>query len=270
MEADVPFPVTPREEYDKNPLEEVICQLRFPTILKIGAAAPVEFQERIRKLYPNYEEAVESLQIPRALSELVSQLQISVPSISTKRYRFSTSDDSRSVVLTPEFLAFTEAKYQRWTTLKEQIQFVEREFRSVYSPEFYSRVGLRYRDKIVRSKLDLANVDWRELLNPDLTGFLGDDAHAGLVRKTRGEVEMALPGMEGDTITLRHGLIHDGGLKEDVYVMDIDLHTQARSTPEDVYGILDRFNAVAGNFFRWAVGARLRNALVPRRLGEEQ
>ena len=34
--------------YARSPLVEVICQLRFPAILSIGANDPVDFQEAIR------------------------------------------------------------------------------------------------------------------------------------------------------------------------------------------------------------------------------
>ena len=45
--------------YAKAQLAEVICQLRFPTILRIGASEPADFQERIRENYPRYSRNVE-------------------------------------------------------------------------------------------------------------------------------------------------------------------------------------------------------------------
>lgn len=41
--------------YAKRQLVEVICQLRFPEILKIDVSEPADFQERIRRDYPQYE-----------------------------------------------------------------------------------------------------------------------------------------------------------------------------------------------------------------------
>ena len=55
----MPFPEVKRIIYKKNPLDKVICQLRFPTILKIEKEIPAEFQERIRKEFPNYSESTE-------------------------------------------------------------------------------------------------------------------------------------------------------------------------------------------------------------------
>lgn len=41
-----------RYQYAKSPLVEVICQLRFPTILSIGSQEPAAFQEAIRREFP--------------------------------------------------------------------------------------------------------------------------------------------------------------------------------------------------------------------------
>ena len=44
----MPFPDAKRIIFRKNPLTEVVCQLRFPPILKIDAEVPANFQEAIR------------------------------------------------------------------------------------------------------------------------------------------------------------------------------------------------------------------------------
>lgn len=41
--ANMSLPDVPRVLYAKAPLEQVICQLRFPTILKINLETPPEF-----------------------------------------------------------------------------------------------------------------------------------------------------------------------------------------------------------------------------------
>lgn len=50
------FPETPRVIYAKNPLFEVICQLRFPAILKIDSEIPAGFQEKLRASFPLFRE----------------------------------------------------------------------------------------------------------------------------------------------------------------------------------------------------------------------
>ena len=48
--------------YQKNPLVEVILQIKFPTILSINAKDPVDFQDAIRQEYPIYQLAIENEQ----------------------------------------------------------------------------------------------------------------------------------------------------------------------------------------------------------------
>ena len=48
----MPFPEATRVIYHKNPLTDVICQLRFPPILKIDSEIPSLFQDTIREQYP--------------------------------------------------------------------------------------------------------------------------------------------------------------------------------------------------------------------------
>lgn len=45
--------------YGKGQLIEVICQLRFPTILSIDTREPADFQETIRAAFPRYQCQVE-------------------------------------------------------------------------------------------------------------------------------------------------------------------------------------------------------------------
>ena len=55
----MPFPPAQRVLYNKSPLEQVICQLRFPPILRIDSDLPADFQDRIRNQFPNFGEASE-------------------------------------------------------------------------------------------------------------------------------------------------------------------------------------------------------------------
>lgn len=48
------FEQTARMRYENSPLLEVICQIRFPTILSVSAKEPAEFQEAVRGAFPRY------------------------------------------------------------------------------------------------------------------------------------------------------------------------------------------------------------------------
>ena len=48
------FSDRPRTHYEKPLAHEVICQLRFPSILTINSVEPADFQEAIRPEFPPY------------------------------------------------------------------------------------------------------------------------------------------------------------------------------------------------------------------------
>lgn len=73
------FSDRPRTHYEKTLAHEVICQLRFPTILSINNVEPADFQERIREDFPQYARKQDVLP-PR--SSTVSQ-SLSLPSPTT-------------------------------------------------------------------------------------------------------------------------------------------------------------------------------------------
>jgi len=272
----VSFPISAREEYENNPLEEVICQLRFPTILKINTESPAEFQDDIRKRYPLYEKGGDlDIQlpegIPQGFSNLISELNISAmlgPLTPPVRHRFVTSEGTRSVALVQNFFAISETDYRRWSNLRDEIEIVEQNFAKIYEPEFYSRIGLRYRDKIRRSTLGVADLEWSLLLNADLTGFFGDLDFAKDIFRTMSRIEMQMPEVPGARMTLQHGLATANGEDEPSYIIDIDLYTTERSTSENAFQTLDSFNSIAGNIFRWAITDRLKDAMGTRVLND--
>ena len=164
------FPASERIVYGRHTLNQVICQLRFPTILAIGSEPPTAFQDRVRAEYPVYQRQ-EMPFLPTQIADFISSLPVR-PSASVA-HQFSTSDLKRSITLAPEFLAITESDYEEWPVLRRQIDAVQTKLEQIYVPAFYSRVGLRYQDVIDRDDAGVADRGWRELVNPPLTGLLG-------------------------------------------------------------------------------------------------
>src|SRR5579863_5852318 len=101
---DFPLPIEPRIIYDKNPLEFVICQLRFPSILKIETELPSAFQEVIRETFPLFNELRSNPNVGIDLSKLLgTNLPIAIP----RTYQFTSSDSNWEVTLTRESLALS-------------------------------------------------------------------------------------------------------------------------------------------------------------------
>ena len=267
------FPESPRVIYKQNPLEEVLCQLRFPTILAIKTVDPAAFQNEIRSSYPLYSKEGDdsllsgvSLGLPKDVANIVSQLPIAKVGEGVT-HKFLTENSARFISLSSEFLAVTETDYRRGEEFKGQIKLAVDAVEAQYHPSFYSRIGLRYVDIIDKSKIGLAEATWDSLINPAVVGMLGAADIGDMVQEIRSVVVMELDRevVVGGMVRVRHGIVK-GDDDAEAYKIDVDLFTGERSEADDVIGTLDIFNGLAGNLFRWVITDELRDALGPEEL----
>lgn len=148
-----------RVKYNRCPLVEVIFQLRFPTILSINSKQPADFQEKIRKEYPFYDEGIEE---QNELLINTNGKSTQVKSSQNKNYSFVSVDKTYKVNLTSTFIAISTRKYTQWEEFSEKVRQVVKAFQETYEVPFYTRVGLRYIDVIQRSVLGLSNEKWSD------------------------------------------------------------------------------------------------------------
>ena len=110
------FPDTKRVIYEKNPLVEVICQLRFPTILRISQQQPVDFQDKIRFDYPIFEFS-QGNQIPQEMLHIMQKLGKKL--INNQAYVFKSEDLNWQIVLNQESVTLSTKDYKRYEIFKE-------------------------------------------------------------------------------------------------------------------------------------------------------
>ncbi len=259
----MPFPPSNRVIYERNPLQEVICQLRFPPILEISSQEPAAFQNTIRAVYPLYERDEPGIGLPKEFPREVAALLRGSGIDAPPTHKFLTEDSSRMISLSRDFVAVSDKQYLRWEKFREEVGRAVQAIEKVYNPSFYSRIGLRYRDVIDKSDLELADEKWDSLVKESLIGVLGTQEVGDFVQKIWTEASIKIDEVPGGAVTLRHGLRDDpdgGNLK---YVIDADFFTTAKEAMEDVFGVLDRFNKMAGYLFRWAIKEKLHRALIP-------
>lgn len=257
----MPFPSSERVLFKKNPLEEVICQLRFPTILAIGSESPVAFQNKIRSGYPLYER--EDSPLPKEVVQLLGSLSPSKSIEETVNHKFITEDSRRLISLAPDFVAISEYKYERWNFFYEEFVKAQRALEEIYQPTFYSRIGLRYRDVIDKEKIGLRDTSWPDLLQPPLIGLLGIPDLTAQIHTIKTEATIGIEEVSGGWVTIRHGIVIRRETGKRLYVIDADFYTEERRRSEDVAGILGAFNKISGNLFRWAITPKLHAALEP-------
>ncbi|MGE0134837.1 MAG: TIGR04255 family protein [Dehalococcoidia bacterium] len=267
----VAFPVAERVIYERNPLAEVICQLRFSPILEIEVQPPAEFQRRIRLDYPEY--AVNQraefpvADLPPDLARALNAVAQGIIDHKTA-HNFVSSDGFWTVALTKDFVALSTKKYYRWEEFRRRLDLII-DALGVYEVPYFTRIGLRYRDAINRTSLGIPNTSWGELLQPYIAGELvaselADSAIVEMRRLSRMKLDNQLQ------VALQHGLARhdekdDSG--ESIFLFDADLFTEERIDASDrtkVLELLDSANAHARNLFRWAITDRLHSALGPR------
>lgn len=256
----MPFPKSQRIIYKNNPLQEVVCQLRYPRIMQIESTSPADFQDRIRQEYPLSEQKIQNL-IPSELNQFLSPDLIKATSqgVSRQAYDFFSKDKEWQVGLTSEFVSLVSYNYVRWGEFFRRIGEVTEALTDTYQPGFYSRVGLRFVNVIEKEMYGFQNSSWKDLINPSVVGLfasnelLDDEIEASTQRTT-----ISL-GNEG-SLTTRLGLAKNEKGKT-AFVIDNDFF--AEGDISDVRKCLEEFHKHAGHVFRYCTTERLRQGLEP-------
>jgi uncharacterized protein (TIGR04255 family) len=260
-----PLPASQRVVYERNPLIEVICQVRFPPVLRIVAEPPAEFQERIRGEYPLMNEKwPDAIELPQGIPALVADVvKNALPKGKLVGYDFASADEKWKVSLTREFLALTTTTYRRWEEFRTHLHEPLNALMEIYTPAFFNRVGLRYQDLIRRSALGLGpETAWADLLKPHVAGILAVPELAASVDDALSQTVINFPCFRSK-VRINYGIVQAADSKEDCYLIDSDFFTDERTNSSDVHTILDYFNRQSGRLFHWCIQDRLHAAMEP-------
>jgi uncharacterized protein (TIGR04255 family) len=174
-------------------------------------------------------------------------------------HQFRSADLVWTLTLNRDFVALSTTAYTRWSDFQERFGKPFTALREIYSPAFFTRIGLRYRDRIKRKELGLESVHWRELLKSAVVGELGDPDIGPNVEHMLREIVIKLSSDAG-LVRIVHGLEQAG----QHYVIDSDFYTEGQIDTGAASDVLDSFNRRAGKLFRWCIQDRLHNAMDPR------
>lgn len=252
------FPDFPKVVYKRNPLEFVVCEFRFPPILKIDVDVPAQFQEMLRDEYPLYKQLVPLSFGPPELNKL---LESANAALMAKSHQFLSVDELWEVSLRRDALSLTCRKYSRWDTFREKLAVPWKALLELYGPQFIVRIGLRYRDVVSKDKLGLQHAGWNELLDQKMVGEFHTPL-APLVAGSWHQIAWKLQ-REETQIMLQHGLQAVPPSSDVAYIFDTDISTQARKEPKDVFDILKFYNKHSWSVFRSCISDKLHNALEP-------
>ena len=249
--------------YMNNQLGEVICQLRFPEILTIGANVPVAFQEAIRDEYPQYS-AQQETPAPK-LTGGPGNFQVENQP-TTVNYHFVSEDGTWRVNLTSKFISLACTQYTSWEDFARKLDKPLAAFIKVYKPAYFERVGLRYLNFFSRSSLGLHNVPFRELINPIYLGPLADeDVNEGQSGRCTVEVELGLKAGCRLKLHAGPGMVKRGGQadQELKFIFDQDLFLPGKVPMNMTTGALNTLHSQAFSIFRGAITDTLHDAMAP-------
>jgi len=248
------FPDRDRVIYTSNPLQEVICQIRFPRVLEIESRLPVDFQKTVAQRYPLLETR-EAVRIEISKGETTERAVV---------YEFGSTDHRWKLSLASDFIAISTQDYIRWEEFRDHLATSLAYLFQHYTPAIFLRIGLRYANLIDRSKLRLEGLPWREVIRPSLVGIMSETIIPPAdVAELTGTIGVRLN--EG-FVTVRYGLIKPSDLDHTVYLIDSDFFTEKPTSPDtkDALRLADEFNAESGRVFRWCIDDRLHDALGPK------
>lgn len=258
----------PRERviYARNPLIEVVCQARFPRNLELEAQLPVDFQRHVRDEYPIFRTR-EELSV-RLGNDSASRDQEEGASIHRSRvFDFVSTDEEWYISLSSTFVALTTSNYLKWEEFREKFGRAYEVALQIYDAKMITRLGLRYKNLVVRSALGLNGVPWTEVLRPHIAGFLtSGDIDEGEIIAHQVSTRLRL---DSGIAVLNHGLVRHTQTEEVGYLVDGDffIEDKLEASSDGILGQLDAFNTHAGDLFRWCISERLHQALDPQPVG---
>jgi len=256
-----------RTIYKNAPVHEVICQLRFPTILSINSTEPADFQETIRDAFPQYRRQQQA-QPPRIVGAGTPNVRVEQQPALTN-YTFLSADNQWKLNLTREFISLSTIRYSGWEEFARHLAKPLASFINLYHPAYFQRVGLRYVNIFSRAKLGLEDTPWSELIAPayagplqepdvaesallgsnlDFTVKLDSSSHAK-IRAGLNQVKSAVPGAPADP--------------EMKFIFDMDLFMGGNTPCTLSAAALETLHGHATRIFEGAITDTLRAAMGP-------
>ena len=251
-----------RYHYARSPLVEVICQLRFPAILSIGANDPVDFQEAIRQEFPRFNKVKER---PAPKMTMVDGAPKMVQPDPITNYTFVSEDGLWKLNLTQNFIALSTLRYQRWEDFAQRLDRPLAQFIQIYEPAFFERNCLRYVISQSRRALGLEDLLCDDLVQSQYLGVLGEpDVDEQSVSECAVDVELGLAEGCRAKIHAGPGLLNGGKTDKEVkFILDGDFSANGNLSADSVPAKLEDLHRYAVRFFQGAVTPQLHAAMGP-------
>lgn len=257
---------SPRAHYRKHQLAEVICQLRFPDILTIGAKEPADFQDAIRGMFPRYA-ARQEQPAPKLVNPGTPNQHLE-PAAPITNYNFVSADGKWKLNLTKNFISLSTVAYAGWEDFGKRFDLPLAQFIRLYQPAYFERIGLRYVNIFSRKRLGLEDAEWTELIAPSYVGpldngdveeedFLNcacdftlklDSSCMAKIHAGPGRLKVNVPNAPQDT--------------EVKFILDMDLSMSGDTPCTLAAGAMETLHGHATRIFEGALEDKLRDAML--------
>ncbi len=242
------FPPVDEVPLQNAPVAEVICQVRFPPILRINAEQPVDFQEAVRDRFPQLE-LQQGLKVqfdPLANVEPLAQTESRV-------YRFKAEDDSRMIALAPNFFAVSTTAYRGWQDFLADLELAWINAIKIYKIRSATRIGLRYVDHLTQQNTQVnAAQDVWGFLRPELTALWAAQPWREPIQAVH---HLVLAAFDDERLTLRAGYQRDYQREDEpICVLDFDCFAEGSGLAlADLLERCERYHELIYRAFRWSI-----------------
>lgn len=240
----IDFPAAVEIPLSSPPLDEVVCQVRYPPILRISQEEPAHFQELIRKRFPEFDKQ-QPLQIKLAPPGNSSESSVELRPII---YQFTNAANKSQAVLSSTFYAVSTTKYNSWRSFLEDLKTVHEAVINTYQPAYATRVGLRYINRLTAENT-------------------GTTTREELLSMVRSELTAVLHGRVWDDVSEMIGVVsfndspaqlnvrfgYEVKEKAPTFLVDFDYFEEGQIDLNEVLTRCDRYHEAIYQAFRWMV-----------------
>lgn len=218
--------------YRRNIIHKAVCELKFPTLYGLEREKPpVALANALRKLYPQH--------------SILDGVNVGPTGVAQNfAYLFADKKNRTQVVFRASSLALETTNYQTFEEFIDRLLTVVELAKAVIDADFFTRVGLRYINKLPFEQATIA--DW---VNPQLVSAL-----AGGLFGVPDEFNGRIAGRtENGGFSFSHGIGQNADTNKLDYLLDFDFWQEdvaLADTKVVVTGLHDEEHRM----FHWSLG----------------
>jgi uncharacterized protein (TIGR04255 family) len=259
------FPLAPDIVYPRNTLMSVLCDIRFPKILKINHSQPHELQDILRgKGYAEFSSTV-SLSPDFSNAVPFSPEMFSANMTQVNTFHFFSREHGWRVSLSSEQIALTCSRsYQDHVEFKERLTEILRTFSGIYQPSEFRRIGLRYQNIVNSTSLpSLESVALHEVIPPKIFPELVAPFSSSIkgiekiMQLERDDLKAQVIYFYGEMA----GVFEGKNFNELSYGIDIDCFIEQKLEVNNVLSHYDSLRNKVRDIFDYSISPVIRNGL---------